>query len=692
MAGPAELPAAPRVLLAGIARSGTTWIANALSHCAGATLVHEPDNDRHHVHAMAAKARLGRYPVLEPGDAAPAYARLFDAAFTDPRPDPVGDRRRALARRLAGDDAATLNRVMGDPDGHWPLRLRAARMVTAAPVPGDPVPGPRIVKTVHAALGVDWLLSTLRPDAAFVVVRHPANVIGSWRDLGWDLVSFPWRSQALWRTHGPPDGGPGPGRPDDLATRAAWHFALVANALVAAAERHGLVVVDHEDVLEAPACRLADLAATVGLTWTDEAEAWVRDRDRPGEGYDIHRVAADERGRWRTRLPEDELRLVADVVRRFPRLRDRWDLDLGARTPALRARWVVGPVRTAGPDEEGWSRVTAAIDGSDVSFAVRDVAPAPRIETFLTLAAPPALVAGVGLETDDPVDTVWAEGAGRALQVLARRLGVDAVTGMHGPRLDRRPAARTGARTGLWFTGGVDSFWSLLRGGHEPTDLVAVWGDDLALDDAFRVATPRAMLDDVAAHLGLDVVCVETEALHHPHAGRVDWELHPGVAVAAVAIVLSDHLDRLVVPPRDPPSSADQTGARAALDPLWSVPGAVEIVHPSSEQTRLERVVAIADEPLVHQHLRVCGEGAEPGTNCGRCERCVRTMVMLAIAGRLDAVRTLPDAEGLPAAIGRLVPLPRPTVALWTPLADERLPGPLRAAVQAALDGSLEPG
>lgn len=319
--------AAPRsVLLAGIARSGTTWIANALSHCEGATLVHEPDNDRHHVHAMAAKARLGRYPVLRPGDAAPAYARLFEAAFTDPGPDPRGDRRRAVARRLVGDDAEAVNRVMADPDRAWPWRLRAAFLATTAPVPGPRPPGPRIVKTVHAPLATEWLVERLRPDAAFVVVRHPANVIGSWRDLGWDLDVFPWRSEALWGGDGTPAENPGPGAPEGFAHRAAWMFALVANALVTAAERHGLAVVDHEDVIEAPAARLADLAGTLGLTWTDEAEAWVRERDQPGEGYEIHRVAAQERGRWRSRLPGDELVVVADVIGRFPRLRDRWDL------------------------------------------------------------------------------------------------------------------------------------------------------------------------------------------------------------------------------------------------------------------------------------------------------------------------------------------------------------------------------
>jgi hypothetical protein len=321
------------VLLVGMARSGTTWIANALSHCDGATLVSEPDNDLHHVHAMAAKAEFGRYPVLRPGDDAPGYAQLFRTALTDPRPNRMGERRRDLATRLVGGDDVAVGRVMADPEGSWPWRLRAARAVAVPPKPGRPPTGPRIVKTVHAPLAADWLLDQVRPDAAFVVVRHPANVIGSWRDLGWDLTRFPWPNARMWREYGPPEGNPGPGRPDVWIERGAWHVALLANALVMAAEAHDLRVIDHEDVLADPAGRLAELAGHLGLTWTDAATTWVGERDQPGEGYDIHRVAAQERGRWRERLAPDELAVVADVVGRFPLLRERWELELGPARP-----------------------------------------------------------------------------------------------------------------------------------------------------------------------------------------------------------------------------------------------------------------------------------------------------------------------------------------------------------------------
>lgn len=47
------------VLVAGLPRSGTSWTAHALGPAEGTTLVSEPDNDRNHVEALKAKARLG---------------------------------------------------------------------------------------------------------------------------------------------------------------------------------------------------------------------------------------------------------------------------------------------------------------------------------------------------------------------------------------------------------------------------------------------------------------------------------------------------------------------------------------------------------------------------------------------------------------------------------------------------------
>jgi hypothetical protein len=313
------------VLIAGLTRSGSTWVSQALGHCRDASVVHEPDNDRLHSEAIAAKAELGRYPVLAGTDRAPAYGQLFRAACTGSAQS--GARRRHLADRLvAGGDPMALEQAMVPP-GRWTWRLAVARRLTAVPIPVPPAAGRRIVKSVHCPFALEWLVDAVRPDAVAVIVRHPASVIRSWRSLGWSLDRFPWKDEKVWDRYGPPEPERPPLRaPATFVERGAWQFSLVATALVTAAERRGWLVVDHDDVLAAPVDRLEEAAARLGLEWTDRAGAWVQESDRPGEGYELSRVHAEQRSRWRDRLPPEEMATVEKVVGRFPAIAGRWPL------------------------------------------------------------------------------------------------------------------------------------------------------------------------------------------------------------------------------------------------------------------------------------------------------------------------------------------------------------------------------
>ena len=49
------------------------------------------------------------------------------------------------------------------------------------------------------------------------------------------------------------------------------------------------------------------------------------------------------------------------------------------------------------------------------------------------------------------------------------------------------------------------------------------------------------------------------------------------------------------------------------------------------------------------RHLRVCWENRDGSYNCGTCKKCLRTMIALRIAGKLDACETLPHEIDLDA-------------------------------------------
>jgi hypothetical protein len=288
---------------------------------------HEPDSERLRPEALSAKSDLGLYPVLDVGDRAPGYERLFVSAFTDA--DGRSSWRRQAARRLmvSADDrqreaVMDVNRV----HRRWPWRLAAARALVPRPPIGDRPNGPRVVKSVHCGFALDWLADRISIDAVAVTVRHPANVINSWRSFEWTLDNFPWSDVRVWERFGPPEGNPGPHRPATYIEAAAWQFGLFANAILGSAQRHGWPVVDHEHMIENPEAAFPKLAEQLGLQWTGQGTDWLREHNAPGEGYQLKRVLADERGRWKERLGAEDRAVVEGVLGRFPRIRERWML------------------------------------------------------------------------------------------------------------------------------------------------------------------------------------------------------------------------------------------------------------------------------------------------------------------------------------------------------------------------------
>ena len=83
-------------------------------------------------------------------------------------------------------------------------------------------------------------------------------------------------------------------------------------------------------------------------------------------------------------------------------------------------------------------------------------------------------------------------------------------------------------------------------------------------------------------------------------------------------------------------------GSHAAIDHLWSTE-ALSFVHDGSEASRINKIDwQIAQSKLALKHLRVCYMNEKGAYNCGKCEKCLRTMVSLYAAGVLDRAETFP--------------------------------------------------
>lgn len=303
-------------MVVGGPRMGTTWVAEALSHAEGATWINEPDNEWPDPFALKAKLPLGRFPILDDQDpGTPDYLELWQRAFGGFQQSGVLF---ALADRLENWDRTGRDLWRALCDHANPRMAPWLRMlVRLARPPSKPSRGRCVVvKSVHAPLALEWVVSKFHPQVV-VVLRHPLNTIASWLEFGWGgcyLDTHPKVRQLYATRWGFPE------LPEDRSLVAAvtWEVALFTCVLQAAAEEHpDWLSVSHESLCADPPDRFRQIYAGLGLSWTDSAERFVRDSNRPGKGYETARIAADQPDRWKQRLTSEQVQEIKALVSRI---------------------------------------------------------------------------------------------------------------------------------------------------------------------------------------------------------------------------------------------------------------------------------------------------------------------------------------------------------------------------------------
>jgi hypothetical protein len=277
--------------------------------------------------------------------------------------------------------------------------------------------------------------------------------------------------------------------------------------------------------------------------------------------------------------------------------------------------------------------VEALVDGAPVWFETASPGLIPSLEGLATAFRIPALHEARALRVAGALCERWLEGQMRVAEIARDWWGYEPQ-----PVMSERAAPSLGAPgrgTGLCFTGGVDSFHSLLRSESSPSLLVFCHGFDVPLADRRRMESIDATLHAVGQELSVETVVVRTNLREHPTFCRVHWHRSHGGALAALGHLLSSRIQQIVIPSSFSYDLPQPWGSSWLLDPLWSS-SRLRVLHEGASLWRAEKLRRIAGHPLVAHHLRVCWENRAPTGNCSRCEKCVRTMLILAQCGMLD--------------------------------------------------------
>ncbi|HEX2232978.1 MAG TPA: hypothetical protein VHG69_06395 [Thermoleophilaceae bacterium] len=210
----------------------------------------------------------------------------------------------------------------------------------------------------------------------------------------------------------------------------------------------------------------------------------------------------------------------------------------------------------------------------------------------------------------------------------------------------RAPGAPVGDEVGCFFSGGVDSFFSVLKHDDEITHLIFSEGFDLRLDaDPARRAKAEVLAREAAKALGKPLVVMRTDVRSFSDHYVSGWDFS-GAMLAAMGLLFQHRFRKVIIPSTHSFADLFPLGTHPLLDPLWSTEE-TEFVHDGCEATRVDKVRAISTSDAAMDWLRVCWEDPESAYNCGRCEKCLRTMIALRLAGALRRCRTLPDTLDL---------------------------------------------
>ncbi|MDQ3934519.1 MAG: hypothetical protein M3340_07795 [Actinomycetota bacterium] len=312
------------------------------------------------------------------------------------------------------------------------------------------------------------------------------------------------------------------------------------------------------------------------------------------------------------------------------------------------------------PLDDGWRLVarvhsTSSLVAGQVEVVVRGGEPgwlATGGDPLLAALLLPAMALGEELVIEAPVSAMLYRSAFTAMEIYAA---------WWGDRYRRVPlrcgpaAAETRPRppgVGLFFTAGVDSYFSLLkdcenggRRGHEPVSHLLFANVNGYAGTGYERFVGQ--LRRVSEAAGRSLVLIDTNVRRMAES-HVSWPDYHGAALAAVALSLSGLLGRCYIAGSDHYRHLPPLGSHPVLDHLWSTER-FEFVHDGAEATRTDKIERLlANSRLALETLSVCWR-SEPDGNCGTCEKCLRTMAALDLAGCLDRCSTLPPSLDLDA-------------------------------------------
>jgi hypothetical protein len=310
------------------------------------------------------------------------------------------------------------------------------------------------------------------------------------------------------------------------------------------------------------------------------------------------------------------------------------------------------------------------IEGGE-EFA-QDLSPNPH--TFLTASVVPAMKHGERrISMDAEICPELRTGLMTAMRWIHNWYGENRKPVKLETRLRTTvPAPSTTERAGFFFSGGVDAL-ATLRMNRLSFPLEHPWSmKDGLIIYGLEVEEPKAYeyvmsaLSRIAEEAGINLIPIYTNLRSlddNWYFWEHEWE---GAVFSAIAHALSSRFTVVSIAATHDIPNMQPLGSHPLIDPNYSSAD-LHIRHDGITLSRFDKIRLIAGWNVAVENIRVCNKSElyKPGVlNCGRCEKCVRTMLALTALGILDKALTFQEAEVTEKLVREAVKL-TPVVLPW---------------------------
>ena len=253
-----------------------------------------------------------------------------------------------------------------------------------------------------------------------------------------------------------------------------------------------------------------------------------------------------------------------------------------------------------------------------------------------------AMSAALPLRMEAPVSPVLIEGSARFQEIHQTIFSGEQIVPFiaSAAQTDQDPPA---PGVGCFLSNGIDSWHSILRHREEITHYIFILGFDIWLKHHDYAARSLALARASAAKLGKPLIVVETNAFDFAHH-FIPWPRGSFPMQSAIVLLLSPILGRVIQALDDHFAwFSDETEIPMLAESLGNESSRIQFT--CGRFTRQQKVHFLCRNAEWLSLLRVCWDMPDGKINCGRCEKCMRTMIGLSLEGAGHLCPLLPPLD-----------------------------------------------